>query len=104
MPINSPTELENRLGQIQSLDGADIATIVSRAHYNASGQLDGMYAGPLIAKSSPTEISDFLSAAGARHSSYGGAVNGVEVRFPYYPTGNLVNPCVFQDESWCWAV
>jgi hypothetical protein len=62
MPINSPAELQRALSQVQSLDPADVAVIAGSAHYNASGRLDGIYAGPLVAKSSPAEINDFLTA------------------------------------------
>ena len=102
MAINSHAELRRLLDQIQSLDAADVADIVGSAHYNANGHVDGMYAGPLVAKASPSEIAAFLGAAGAYHPDYGGAINGDRVVPNAYPTGDPTNPCVSRNDCFCW--
>jgi hypothetical protein len=103
MAITSPGQLQQELGQMRSLDPADIADIMQYAHFSASGVLDGIYARPLVAKATPPEIRQFLTTAGAHHPTYGGAIGGDEVRPDAYPTGRGSNPCVARDNFWCWA-
>ena len=96
MAINSKAELRRLLEQVQALDTSDVDEIVNSAHYNAKGRVDGMYAGPLIAKASPSEIAAFMSAAGLYHPHYGGTINGA-VAGPnaYRPA----NPCAARNDN-----
>jgi hypothetical protein len=102
MAINSEAQLRQALRQIRSLDPNDVSAIVGSAHFNAKRELDGIFAGPLIAKATPSQIEGFLIAAGARHPFYGGAVGGNVVYPDEYPTGGNP-PCVPRDNYFGWA-
>ena len=102
MPITSSAQLQQELNRIPSLNPRDIAEIVQSAHFGITGTLDGIYSKTFETKASQAEIERFLSAAGAHHPRYGGAVGGRLVLPNHYPGGGDP-PCVPKDDYFCWS-